>query len=105
MEFSERLRELIEDREITQKELAKQLNMAPSTLGGYVQGAREPDFYTLKLFADYFQVSTDFLLDHSCQFKKLASDDEVLTIFHSLTKEQQKIYLDLGRNILKYSES
>mgnify|MGYP000441238564 CR=1 FL=1 len=64
-EFGDNLRALIEERDITQKELAKKLNIAPSTLGSYVQNVREPDFATLKMFANFFDVSTDYLLDHS----------------------------------------
>ena len=64
MDFSDTLRMLIEEKDITQKELAKQLHLAPSTLGSYVQGSREPDFSTLKQIADYFEVSTDYLLGH-----------------------------------------
>ena len=59
MNFGNNLRKLIEEREMTQKELAKQLNIAPSTLGSYVQSAREPDFATLILLADFFDVSPD----------------------------------------------
>ena len=43
MSFGDNLRALIEERDITQKELAKKLNIAPSTLGSYVQNVREPD--------------------------------------------------------------
>ena len=64
MSFGENLRTLIEEREITQKELARQLNIAPSTVGSYVQNTREPDFSTLKLIAQYFDVSIDYLLDY-----------------------------------------
>ena len=59
MSFGNNLRKLIEERDMTQKELAKQLNIAPSTLGSYVQNAREPDFATLILLADFFDVSTE----------------------------------------------
>ena len=44
MSFGNNLRVLIEERDMTQKDLAKQLNIAPSTLGSYVQNTREPDF-------------------------------------------------------------
>ena len=64
MSFGDNLRTLLEERDITQKELARQLNIAPSTLGSYVQNVREPDFSTLTLLADYFDVSIDYLLDH-----------------------------------------
>ena len=63
MKFGEILSWLIEDGDITQKDLAASLNIAPSTMSGYVTGNREPDFATLKLIAYYFDVSIDYLLD------------------------------------------
>ena len=63
MNFSDKLRCLIEERNLTQKRVANDLNIAPSTIGGYVQGSSEPDFETLKILADYFDVSTDYLLN------------------------------------------
>ena len=54
MNFGNKLRALIEERGITQKELASHLNIAPSTVSSYVQNTREPDFVTLKLIAKYF---------------------------------------------------
>lgn len=53
MNFGDRLRILIDERGITQKELASQLNIAPSTVSSYVQNTREPDFATLKSLAIY----------------------------------------------------
>ena len=44
MSFGNNLRTLIEERNMTQKELAQQMNIAPSTIGSYVQNTREPDF-------------------------------------------------------------
>ena len=63
MNFSYKLRSLIEERNLTQKQVAIDLNIAPSTMGGYVQGSSEPDFETLKRLANYFDVSTDYLLN------------------------------------------
>ena len=54
MEFHERLRYLIDCEEMKIKDLAAKLHLAPSTLGNYVQGTREPDYDTLRRIADYF---------------------------------------------------
>ena len=48
MSFGEKLRILLEEHTMTQKQLAKELNIAPSTVGSYIQNTREPDFDTLK---------------------------------------------------------
>lgn len=57
-----RMKELRKEKQITQAELAKALNIAPSTIGMYEQGRREPDYKTLERIADFFHVSTDFLI-------------------------------------------
>lgn len=54
MTFGEILRALIEENDMTQREVAAALNIAPSTMGGYVQGTREPDFATLRQLAAFF---------------------------------------------------
>lgn len=54
MSFGDNLRTLIEERNLTQKELAKQLNIAPSTMGSYVQNTREPDFSTFEAACEIF---------------------------------------------------
>ena len=53
MNFGNILRELLEDNDITQKQLADDLNIASTTIGNYIRGLREPDFQILKLFASY----------------------------------------------------
>ena len=51
MNFGDVLRELLEDRNMTQKQLAADLNIAATTIGNYIRGMREPDFEILKLLA------------------------------------------------------
>lgn len=62
MKFSTRLENLLEERNLTQRQLSQELHIAPSTLNGYLRRDREPDFDTLIRLAKYFQVSTDYLL-------------------------------------------
>ncbi len=104
MGFSNRLRALIEERNMTQKELALQLNIAPSTLGSYVQNKREPDFATLKAIARYFEVSTDYLLDYTLHQPRSQYETEILRIFRSLSEEQQIICLEQCKVFLLINE-
>lgn len=46
----------------TQSELAEALGISRSRIGMYETGAREPDFETLEIIADFFNVDTDYLL-------------------------------------------
>ena len=57
-----RLKELREARDLTQSELGKQLNISPSAIGMYEQGRRYPSLDILNRMADFFHVSTDYLL-------------------------------------------
>lgn len=101
MSFGDNLRRLIDERDITQKELARQLNIAPSTLGSYVQNVREPDFNTLKLLADYFEVSTDYLLDHYQKKVCKTREKELLRVFRTLTEDQQYICIEQCKVLMK----
>lgn len=60
--FQNIIKSLRATKGLTQDELSKQLNISRSTIGMYEKGAREPDFETLELIADYFNVDTDYLL-------------------------------------------
>ena len=97
MTFNEILRSLIEDRDLTQKQVAKELNIAPSTLGGYAQGTSEPDFETLKMFARYFNVSTDFLLNFSTGNTNGFNEEKLLQLYRALSPQNQKLYLEIGK--------
>ena len=56
-----RLKELRTQRKISQIKLSIDLNMNQNTLSRYENGAREADYRTLVMFADYFNVSLDYL--------------------------------------------
>lgn len=60
--FATRLTALREERKLTQKELAEKLGLSSSAISMYEIGKREPDFETLELIADYFNVSMDYLI-------------------------------------------
>ena len=47
----------------SQEELANVLKLNRSTLANYEKGKREPNIETLKLFADFFNTSIDFLVN------------------------------------------
>ncbi|MCM3291801.1 helix-turn-helix domain-containing protein [Paenibacillus sp. MER 180] len=63
--FRERLKTLRRISNKNQNEVADELGINRSTYGGYESGQREPDFETLKKIAEYFKVTTDYLLGFS----------------------------------------
>jgi len=57
-----RLRELREQRRLTQGGLALKLSVSQSTLSAYEVGERTPDLATLIAIANFFGVSLDYLV-------------------------------------------
>lgn len=62
MEFKDRLKELRLQRGYSQIELGKKLGLSNSTISMYERGERNPDFETLDLIADFFNVDVSYLL-------------------------------------------
>ena len=62
-----RLKELREKRHMSQVFLGMELGMSQNTISRYETGEREADYETLIKFADYFDVSLDYLLGRSDQ--------------------------------------
>ena len=60
--FSQRLRSILEEKEISQIQLAKELNLSGPAINKWCQGITEPDNSTLVKVAKLLNVSTDFLL-------------------------------------------
>lgn len=60
--FAEKLKKARNDTGLSQREVAKELNLSKSTIASYEMGRTEPDIETLAKLADFYQVSTDWLL-------------------------------------------
>ena len=67
MEF--RLKKLRKERKISQLKLAIDLNMNQNSISRYENNEREADYETLIKFADYFDVSLDYLLGRTDEMK------------------------------------
>lgn len=60
--FGERIAELRNKRGLSQYALAEKLGFSRGKLANYEQGTRQPDYETLKKIANFFDVTTDYLL-------------------------------------------
>ena len=60
-----RSKELRKKKHITQLRLAMDFNMNQNSISRYETGEREADYKTLIMFADYFDVSVDYLLERT----------------------------------------
>lgn len=63
--FSDMLVYLRKREGLSQKDLADKTGLTRSAIGMYETGKREPDFETLEVFADFFNVNMDTLLGKS----------------------------------------
>ena len=61
-EFAKQLKYLRNEAGISQNELAKVFNVSKQTVSAWEKGLQETDFNTLIKIANYFKVTTDFLL-------------------------------------------
>lgn len=81
--FNKKLQSLRKSKKMTQDELANRLSINRGTYANYERGHRQPDFETLIKIADYFDVTTDYLLGRN-------------EYAHGVSKEEPSIYLQLG---------
>lgn len=62
MYYTQRLKDLREDKDLTQEQLAKSLNMKREQYRRYENGINEIKATHLIMFAQYYKVSTDYIL-------------------------------------------
>lgn len=86
--FGDRLKELRKSQGLTQEDLATAINVSRQSIGNYENYSVYPDLDTLVKIADFFNVSTDYLL---CRTNKkfnlnLSNNDseEFILNFHKL---------------------
>jgi HTH-type transcriptional regulator, competence development regulator len=65
--LGKRIAELRKELKLSQYALAEKLGFSRGKLSNYEQGTREPDYETLEEIANFFEVSTDYLLGRTDQ--------------------------------------
>jgi transcriptional regulator with XRE-family HTH domain len=61
-QFPNKLKEARKRCGMTQEEIAKELGLPRGNIANYETGRREPDLETIAKLANYYNVSTDWLL-------------------------------------------
>lgn len=102
MDFGTRLTALRKEKKLLQADLANKIGIARATYGAYEQGTRQPDFETLEKIADFFGVSTDYLLGRTdsptltpheqdeLEFQAFANDPELGVWYKELPKSSEE---------------
>lgn len=92
MNIGERIADLLSDFDKTQKDLARELHVAPTTINGYIKGTRQPNLLILTQLADYFHVTTDFLLGIESQNSYVnVAERHLITNYRLLDSNQQEL--------------
>jgi transcriptional regulator with XRE-family HTH domain len=63
--FGKRLKQLREEKKMTQEELGKALGITRNAISGYENGTREPDIEKLIVLSDIFECTLDYLTSKS----------------------------------------
>lgn len=104
MKPGEKIRYLRLKNNLTSKELSKALNISESSISLYENGKRKPSIELIIKVADYFNVTTDFLLGMSDNSLTNAEKDskadfsEVLENIITLLNNQNYIIFD-GKDV------
>lgn len=84
--FSTRIRELREESDLRQEDIAEILGIARTTYASYEQGKKEPDYSILIKISKHFKVTTDYLLGltNVPYNESILTNDEIEYIYKSL---------------------
>lgn len=107
MNIATALKDLRLEANLTQKELAKKLNIGQSTIAQYEKGEREPTVHNLTLYCDFFGVTVDYLLGREddtpanvhtpTTSEHTEAERELLTLFRELSPYLQELTLQTVR--------
>jgi transcriptional regulator with XRE-family HTH domain len=96
--FGNKLKQLRINKGLTQEELGKKFNLGKSSISMYESGKNFPDLDMVKDFAEYFEVSTDYLIGVESlnksdmyeieQLRQILINNGILSEDHDMTKEE-----------------
>lgn len=85
MEFGEKIAKLRKDQKMSQSDVAKKLDTAPSIIGRYERNEIKPSIEVGYKFARLFNVTLDYLVDDTDTIA-LLKDTRILTRFKEIEK-------------------
>ena len=78
--FSENLNRLLQGREKTQSEVAKEIDVSPQTFNTWTQGIAIPRMGKIQRLADYFHIEKSALLDKASQEQTYYANPETAKV-------------------------
>ena len=89
-ELRQLIRDLREDHDLTQKEVATYLGVSQQTYSNYENGVREIPTNTVVALARYYQVSTDYLLSSGSSYLEDTTLHDVMYDIQGLDDDARK---------------
>lgn len=97
----EKIKNLRKQRKLTMKQLGEIMGLSESTISLYENGKRQPDYDTLKRFADYFCVTVDYLLGRDDSYEGNSKNSIVVPV---LGQVAAGVPIEAIEEILDYEE-
>lgn len=111
MEIGHTISLLRHEKNISQKQLAHDLNISPGLVGLWETNKRIPSLESFILLIDYFSVSADLLLEKDRKFTPKqywnnktdlsSGSKKILETFHLLNEDNQDILIGEAKKMLK----
>lgn len=98
MNFGDKLREILEQKEIKQKDFAHRMNISTGSISDYVTNRRLPNLLLVRDFAKELGVSVDYLLDYQPHPDSLAvspAETALLKELRALPEEKRELVFSL----------
>ena len=109
MSVGEKIRELRIEKDLLQRELAAIIHIAANTLSQFESGKANPSYDVLISIADFFEVSTDYLLGREDDFGviNIPVKEKTADVLSTEERELLNIFKNLSSNhalqVLEYA--
>lgn len=100
MKFGELIKDLRQSRDLTQREVAENVEISRSVLSQYENNFVEPTAYVIKRFAEFFDVSADYLLGLEDDFGARTTTGG--NVIRDTNNTQERELLELFRTLSPY---
>ncbi len=97
MLFGDKLSLILDEKELSQKEFAAMLNIAPTTINGYIKNKRQPDLELLRQMAFILGCTTDCLLDVKAEKSLSPRENALIGFFRKLSPNEQDIIFEVAK--------
>ena len=102
--IAQRLKQLREEKRLTQKELAFELSIGSKTISDYERESSSPDNDTLMIIAKFFNVSADYLLGLSDERIPPTPKEKLSGVQLALFNQTENLNEEQMKDVLKYIE-